>query len=543
MKTKTKFLIFPIFLGLIFGVVFSVNQVNAVPYYNWVQNPSFATYVNYVEDGGFESGSFESGLTYGNWSIYVGTPDIDTDSEYSGVYGLNSGGQSESAIYNLTSPYTEILGADIVELSYYIIQLNEGEGDYARVNIYYSDDTTNELLEDTTFNEWVKADFTDSIEDTKYVVAFEVSGDSGCLVHIDDVVLLVDDGEGQDSIGFETEPWGLGSSSYSGNFGYWNKVTGRLDTTSIQFSGISTSAKILQNLNYVDTDYINYINVYVYGADVSEYEGVTCSLVYSDRTTDEKTVYATGDGSSWENLNFGKSWVDSNKYIIQIRFSLASTDGINDFLIDDVGLWLSVPTNFTKFSFSISPQPISISSFDFKAYSKTSYTINCYYYNETTQELNINGTWQISSSFGIDSGDMTNGFFSSSLDERQYSTSPYHLEHISITIIAEDTVFNIEISAYWYPVSGGVDTGDAEQTASLMTNFFMYGIFFIALPLTMSLYVGGLNNHSIGISVFMAMETVMGAIVLSIGYINLWFMVTIIIVDIVLVFAMLKGRS
>jgi len=66
---KTKIL-FPLFLSiLLMSSLFFTPSVNAtISYYNHLQNPSFLNESNYIEDSSFESGAFESGLIYGNWS-------------------------------------------------------------------------------------------------------------------------------------------------------------------------------------------------------------------------------------------------------------------------------------------------------------------------------------------------------------------------------------------------------------------------------------------------------------------------------------------
>lgn len=542
MKTKTLFISL-FFVSVLISGIFLTQKVDAVSYYNWVQNPSFITYSNYCEDGGFESGAFGSGEMYGNWSgnaeVYTGY-----DKEHSGVYyGLVN--HAEYFWYNLTADYY-VLGADIENITFWYAYGVAGKNSFD-VEVHYEDgyfDSDSLTVSETVFV-YEQFSIIDIVDDSRTVVAIyiEDTATDANSQYLDDVSIVVDDGEGQDSIALDTEPWGLGSNDYSGNFGYWNQVTGRLDNTSIQFSGIYTSYKLLQDLDYVDTDYIHYINLYVYGADVSESEGVTCSLVYSDRSTDYKTVYATGDGSSWEELNFGKSWIDSGKYIIQIRFNLASTDGTNDFVIDDVGLWLSVSYGFSKFDFTISPQPISIGSFDFEAYSETTYTFTGYFYNSTDYTLSINGSYQIGDGFGLHTGTMTNGLFSLQLNERTYSGSPYTLETLSVTIITDDEIFNVEISAYWYPVSGGADDTVGDVTGDFLANWFIYAVFLLVIPISITVYVGGAVNPNplLLLVTFLGAETLMTAISLSIGLVDLWFMLVVIIMDVMIILGLMKS--
>lgn len=107
---------------------------------------------------------------------------------------------------------------------------------------------------------------------------------------------------------------------------------------------------------------------------------------------------------------------------------------------------------------------------------------------------------------------------------------------------------NEESETYMGTIVYGYDEDEEEEeeeyevTASLMVDFFMYGIFFIAIPLTITVYVGGIHNPSLGMTSFIATETLMGAIALSIGLISIWFMTVIIIVDVIIIIAMLKYR-
>ena len=83
--TKVIRHLFPIFLVLITILVLIPNSTFALSYYNWIQNPDFAQYVNIAEDGSFESGSFNSGITYGNFSA-IGGDSVTNINPYIGVY-------------------------------------------------------------------------------------------------------------------------------------------------------------------------------------------------------------------------------------------------------------------------------------------------------------------------------------------------------------------------------------------------------------------------------------------------------------------------
>lgn len=542
MKAKTKFLIFPIFLGLIFGMIFSINQVDAVSYYNWIRNPSFITYSNWCEDGGFESGEFESGLVYGNWSQEIGGSFKSDGNENSGIwcFQLTVG---QKVKYNFTEAY-EPFGADINNFTFYMKYTTT---DSIKVYFYYVEGGSDSDSYTTSAGNGVYAQVViDNLhDDSKTIDYFIIEKVTSGSVYLDDVILLVDDGGGQDSIVFGgNNDWQLGqtSSSYAPYFGHINTVLGRLDNTSVQMDSPSETYKIIQYIDFLDSDTIHFVNIYVLGANIADGEGIKIRFLYSDGSTSEKIKLATGDGSIWEELNFGKSWISSGKYITLIYVFPVFDGETGSSQIDDIGIWSSLPYGYSKFMFTISPYPIEKGSYDFDAYSETVYTFTGYFYNITDLSLSINGTYQLGDSFGLHTGTITNGLFSLQLNKRTYTGTPYTLETLSVTIITEDEIFNVDIRAYWYPVSGEVEIPDIDVDNNLILNFFMYGIFFLAIPLTVTVYVGGATNSSLGITTFVGVETLMGAIGLSIGLIDIWFMIVIIILDVLLIFTMIRNR-
>lgn len=551
-KTKPKTKIFlSLFFFVSFSMIFLVNNVNAQEYYNHVLNPSFKIYPDYCEDGGFESGGFDNGLVYGNWSNVEGGS-VSTTSPHSGVYcgRIYVDGVGVNTInYTLSSEYTNLLGADIENVTFYLRRIQAFHS--FKVQVYYSDASYDEHTYSTTVSSWVQCSFIDYINDAKYVQYFKIILLSVPLTidygYIDDVSILVNDGEGQDEITVNSEPWNLGASDFQYNFGEINTVTGRTDSYSVQMSG-ATGYILAQRMDYIDTNYIEFINCYVLNFDVAEGDGLSVTVVYSDRTESWKTKYVTGDGTSWEEINFGKSFIDSNKYIIRIVFRIISDDNYSgaSALMDDVGLWVSYPLGFSKFDFSVSPYPIDKTSYSFSAYCESQYTLNCYYYNITDYGLNINGTYQLSTSYGVDSGNMVNGFFSIVLDIRHFTTSPYKLETFSIIIITDDEIFNTELNVYWYPVTGDIDytSFDDENLSDFMINFILYALFFIAIPLMLAIYINGeFNNPQFALLTFIGGLTLMGAICLQIGFIDLWFMIVILVIDVVMIFALLRRNA
>lgn len=466
---KLNLISYLFFALMVVVLLVSVSSVGAQSYYNHIQNPSFLANTNYVEDGSFESGVYNSGLTYGNWS---GDAVFSLSAEHSGIYGLFVD-TDDYAWYNLTSDYY-VLGADIEVFTLY------ARNTYTNVNlhvwIYYSDDSSTDVSIPTTTS-WAKFDIAGDVVDAKTVVAFKIIQSSAWEEYVDVVNMIVDDGEGQDSISMNTSPWCIGGT-YGYNFGHLNTVTGRLDTSSVQLSGYD-SYLLIQDIGYVDSDYVQYVNCYVLGADVADGDGITCSIVYSDRSTSENTKYVTGDGSSWEELNFGQSFVRSDRYIVQIRFNLESDDGTAvAIFMDDVGLWVSYPYGFSRFTFALSPSPIVKGEFDFDAYQGVSYTFFGYVYNVTSDALDENGTVTITDDNGVRSRSLVNGQFNYTMEARSFVGGAYRMESIGVVISIPDAseIISVTISAYWYRtgVSGGDDSySGAFSWVSPLGDFFV----------------------------------------------------------------------
>ena len=493
-KTITLFSFFLIFL--LITINFSINDVNAVSYYNHIQNPSFLSYSNWCEDGGFESGEFDSGVKYGNWSEGDATATFSLVEPNTGVYCMRLSGMEVSVWYNLTDDYS-VLGADIVSFTFYFKYDTEN----IKVKIHYSDYSFDFIdgfgIEGSV---WFLRDVTSTINDAKYVVAFEVvTVNQGVPVAwLDDFVLLVDDGGGQDSLSMTTQPWYM-LGTYPSSQIYISDSFGRLDNSSLRLS-MSTTYRVGQYISYLDSNYIHFVSCYAYSAlNASEYDmGITVTILYSDRTTNTKTKYLEAEDASWEYLNFGSSWIDSNKYIIQIRFSVAETDLSPEktIYIDDVGLWASVAYGWSRFSFTLSPNPISKGTFDFEAYQNTIYTFCGYVYNISNGEMNENGTYSFTDSFGYKSGNLVNGQFNVTLSKRK-STSDVMTEMIGVTIVIPESgeVLGFTITGYWYK------TEVEEPPEKEVEDFFgtaegqNWMLLFIMLFVPTMVLVGGLKDY------------------------------------------------
>jgi len=90
---------------------------------------------------------------------------------------------------------------------------------------------------------------------------------------------------------------------------------------------------------------------------------------------------------------------------------------------------------------------------------------------------------------------------------------------------------------------GGFDGGDID--GDFLANWFIYAVFLLVIPISIIVYVGGNVNPNpmLMLITFLGAETLMSAISLSIGLVDLWFMLVIIIVDVLVILGLMKSGS
>ena len=111
------------------------------------------------------------------------------------------------------------------------------------------------------------------------------------------------------------------------------------------------------------------------------------------------------------------------------------------------------------------------------------------------------------------------------------------------------SIDSLEAGTYEVSVVYGYDEEEEEEeegivTGEFLTNWFMYAIFLVVLPIAMTAYISNLGEHAnptLMLVTFLGSETLMSAISLSIGLIDIWFMLVVIIVDILLILGLMKG--
>lgn len=500
-----------LFIGLLSTGLITIPDVNAVSYYNWIKGYDMETATNYIEDCGFESNAFNSGVLYGNWS----SPDAVTfeSNPHSGVYNILLD-NIESLWYNFSEP---ILGADISDFTFWYCGIGQDQFD---LTLYYSDSTSDVINdydtgEPATWN--YITEMYDEIDESKYLVAFKFYNDVTSDFRLDDFYLGVEDEYSQEQYDYDTYPWRTtGITRYWQQIGYidfgmltyipffpfetmpigayidldmigHNLIWGRNSNGSGYIGFDEWNGQFVQDIEYLDSDSVHYIDLWVYTAYTGDV-GIKINIIYSDRTYDTKTVNIT-QVSTWEHLNFGGSWIDSNKYIIQIQISLSNYIGayVN---IDDIGLWSSLTANSHRFTFTVSPSPIRQSFIGFDAYQSQTYVFTGYLW-DVNNELSENGTVTISHNYGLTTATLSNGIFAFTINPRT-GTSDF-TEQIGISVNNGDTIEYYELTVNWIYVSGGGGGGDDEERSNNMMDWI---IMFCVVFVPAILFAGGIYENN-----------------------------------------------
>jgi len=436
----------PLFFVLII-LLSLIPQVQADGYYNWIENPSFAKgKYNIIEDGGFESGELNSGVRYGNWTSGY----IDTFTAKSGIRSCKYD-SSTHAVYQLAESY-RVIGSEIdfLEFWYYVCFVTYTQ----YVKVHYTDGSTEIIAQwsEPQKDVWKykKINGTE-FNQQKKIKKIDFYCQSGCFGYIDDVILYWETGTAQDDITPYTEPWYCGGQSPFNYIGF-NTAIGHTGSDSLYFG--YTDRFLYQDIDYLPTNTIAYVDLYYYATDSTE---IKITLIYSDRTYSSKTKSIYPTGGDWEYLNFGESWIEPNKYVIQIQIVIPEYVPfyVN---IDDVGLWSSIDTSYKRFSWSLTPQPESQTSYYAVVYQGIKYTLNCEIRN-STNGLSENGTYTISSQMETLTGDIVNGQFSRQLSARQSTTD--FTEQIVIRIDLDDETIIVELTFEWKYT--GTPPQDTEQ--------------------------------------------------------------------------------
>lgn len=500
-----------------------VVPVKGVSYFNWIKNADFECWINLCEDGSFESGEYETGVQYGNWS---GTCGFSQGQVYSGVYSIY-GVTGNYLWYNLSE---SVLGANLINFSAMVYPINEYYD--GTLYIYYSDYSYDQ---DTyalgASQEWHKVNWLGFVNPAKYVVAFKVQM-TGVNSYFDDVILATEDFDGQEQISYVplTFPW----YGFGGSYGGLNTVWGR-NSHGCSYMGYADWWRvIIQDIDYLDSDTVHFVDLWAFTPAIGNI-GVKVNVIYSDRSVTSKTVELVGVGA-WEHLFFS-GFISANKYIIQVQWCIAE-EYAQYVSVDDFGLWCSVPSNYFRFSFSLSPYPISSSHSGFWAYQVTNYALNCYLYDESGSKTE-SGQYQIVDDFGTHSGSFTDGSFSFSLAQR-VGVQDFE-ESIAITMVVSDEVVSVTLVAHWVFVGVDVDV-DVDGVDGWITvpNYIQFSVLFMicglpAVVLSMAGAKAGWGLQGLLFGAFLGVS-----VGVMVGIVPFWFVFLIGLFLIVFLYSLVK---
>lgn len=511
------------------------DGVGAVSYYNLLDNSSFAQYTDYVEDGSFESGLFNQGVTYGNWSDTLDhfDPEFSLVRAHTGVYSMYlevNAVNTDSCYYNITYGGNGVLGADLYNVTFWCYKDTALSTNYT---FYYSDSTSEEFSFSPTSDTWVEVCAIDDVNIAKYVTGFEIEAYSFPDVWIDDVSILVDDGDAQDSLTMNSQPWEATDSS-AVTYSLFDLVDnhGRLDDFSLRCqTPFDDDWGVLQRTDYFDSDWIHYINCYVWSFSDVEV-GIRCYIGYADGSYDIKDEYTSDAYGSWVELNFGGSWVDSGKEIVFVRFN-ALTLGY-EYYLDDVGLWSMYEADYTRFTYLLSPSAREMTATTFVCYQRQTYQFYGYFANSTGDLVN-NGTVSVVTSFGSSNVNMSLGCFNFTLQQRLGSETFY--EDIGLLVSVTDSGFeevvSYSIQAEWDYVGGGssgstgvIDSGIQADFVTMLSTYLVIGLPALLLGIvtknTMAMIFGMVIGLSAGYAV---------------GLVDIWLIILMGVISIVLLYA------
>lgn len=535
-KQTTIILALIICLSFMFS---SINPSKAVSYYNWIQNPSFEGETNLIGNGGFENGQIyvDWEFEHGNWSSYSGLGQIELTTSHSGVYSVESyySGTEHNLCYNFSEP---ILGSDVIEFTFWAY--GSGSGDY-NIKVYYTDTTSDTSgVTDIGTGVWVECDEVSVINANKYLDYIIFDANDVYSVYFDDIYLAVYEPDSQTEKSMTSTPW-FGADNYG--FSYIQDGYISRDGTGSYYIGYAGYAdSVCQNIEYLDSDTIHYFDLWAYTETPTPDIGIKVNIVYSDRSSASRTVNLTVQ-DTWTHLNFGSSFISENKYILQIQISLANYfEGY--VILDDVGLWSSLPITYHRFTFSLSPSSNTQTSGSFNAYQGIQYTFNGYIWDENLT-LSESGTFSVTSDTGISSGSISNGVFSFILSSRSGHNTL--TETLTIRLVVSGEVIEIQIIATWEYVAGSEDEEEQQQRANNLVDWI---VMFVVVFLPALLLAGGIyeNNNqpdSMHISPIFGIIT---GLVLSIGIgiytslIPFWLLIIIIVAIVVLIVSMVANK-
>lgn len=506
-------------------------SVSATSYYNWIYNSSFESNIQMVEDGTFESDSFNTGLVYGNFSIASGSPSFTSSYSYEGIYSLTTS-SSNIAWYNFSDSYKPI-GADIIELSFYAYSSN---GVNPKIYIYYEDGSSDYDDWNTAITAWEKVDATSLVDDSKTVVAIRLLSDSTAWLLYDNVVCYAGSGgiDSQSTLDYDTNPWFTPAFEPVGDSLTTDEAHSGLSCWGIGIGLGSNTAQ--QHIINLDSDSVKYVNLFYNSTSATG--SIKITFYYTDTSYSEKEMDIEVSGS-WTELNFGQYWVSSGKIISGIRITVDTDYYV---YIDDVGIWCDVPRGFNFYGWSLSPAPLAgyynnVAS----CYMNTPYTLTVVFYNASGSIWEVNGTYTLICDKGFSNGTITDGTFTYSITARTGLNT--YVESFQFVAVLDDNAIPFEIRLYWTKTSSSTPPPE-EQSGDMISWLVMFMVIFLpALMFSGGIYENNKQPDAMHISPVFG---IIAGLCLSIGIgvyttlVPLWMLILIIVAIVLLIVGMVR---
>lgn len=493
-KVWIFFFISLIIIPLSFSLL--IFSVKATASYQWIQNNSFEPYINYFEYGDAESGEYNTGVLYGNYS---GTGDFSTTQNRNGIYAYRLTTSGQILWYNLTNP---IMGADIKESYFYAKYILNN--DNVNVTVYYSDNSGDCHSYAIIASAWTKIDFKSIIDVSRWVTAISWKNEqAGNSATYDDMILYRSDQLTQNSITYDTTPWYV--LSLTGSAGLTDDISHFGDYSCVFTPSLQHYPYLVQSINNLDSDLVTTFSVWCSNGGDDSY--LEMGFYYDDGST--SSVQKLISGSSMTLYNFFSA-IESNKVIVGIFIHVIDYSNTGWLYIDDVSLiatTIYVPFSVTLFDFTLTPQPINyVSDIVYEGFLRTNniktgfraYTEISYVFTGTVYG-NINGTFTVTSSYATSGGQISLGEFTFNIATRSSKTD--FNESFLIQINDNVTIRSYSVLANWIAVSS---TTPSTTRTTMQNQFFEWFpvlvIFMIfTIPATVYLGVGGfIGGFSMG---------------------------------------------
>lgn len=451
-----------------------VEPVSAINYYNHVKNWSFESELNLIEDEGFESGEWEQGIIYGNWSgdgngdeALLWNVDNAVQFPHTGLWYINSPTSGENFNYTFVTP---ILGADFTNFLFYARGGIENE--YIAYVTYSDDsyDSEDDITVGTTYEleDLLALEF---INPAKYVVSFMLGSSTGSNIYFDDFYVTAyteETGDTQDSVTARTYPWYLYDSGYATE-SFWtvdsdiSEDEAYLGSSSYRVveAGGWYCPPVMQTIDYLDSDDVHFADLWILNTGVDDLS-IQYYVHYTDGGSSNRYMDVDSD-ADWQYVNFGNSFIRDGAVIDGVRIWIdeADYDESDEFYIDCVGLWADVPVTFVSFTYTISPSPIyGYAGYNVALRFGITYRYYGHLYNSSGQ-LEGDGIGMFGSDEGFVAFTIEDGLFNFTITAR--SGSSIRVENCAVTVILDDEdierVYSLSIS--WYPstTDSGGDSG------------------------------------------------------------------------------------